>query len=99
MTNSSKNPKYLTLVADGAEMVLAEGADVEKFLNAQARGPAGSCPGPVMTRKFQTNMPRTYGALLEQLAGELGTESEAATLRAVVQAGLRALGCDLDDEE
>lgn len=104
MTNTTKQTApapatLLVLVDRTGEHVLAADEDVESFLNAGRKGPDGCCPGPVMTKKYQANMPRSYQAMMAKVAKKHGLASEAACVRFLVEQGLQACGFEVEGDD
>lgn len=97
MSTKTKAPtKLLTLTEGDLEMIIATGDDVETILAASMRAPSQygllASHRTNSTRKYQVMAAIPYEDCLKVLIAKNELPSEAAAIRIVMEAGLRAMG-------
>lgn len=102
--NTTTVSQILTLTtAQGQELVLAEGADVDTILapsmRAEPQYGADASHVTNTTRKYQANMYLGYEAAVAKIKKQLGASRDGAAIRAIFEAGLAALGFEALVEE
>jgi len=94
--------KTLTLNDGGLEIILAVDKDVDAVLAGSMRAePAygeGASHRTQTTRKYQCNAPLAWEEMIEKVGKKNGLATGGAAIRAVLLAGLEALGFDAEIE-